>query len=310
MITILKGSNGALETAPESVKGCWVKVSAPTPDEVERLQSDYHLPLEFITYALDMDERARVEKEDGVTLILLRLPHFQGHDHDVPYTTVPVGVLLTDQVMATICPVDSHVLRALAQGVTKGLSTSKTNRFLLHLLRLMADRYLTYLREIDRAVEALEDKLQRSLRNEEVLALLKYQKSLTYFTTGLKSNSFVLGRLEQSGLFAKYPDDAELLGDVVIEVQQAIEMTDISANILSQMMDAFASIISNNLNVVMKFLASMTIVLTIPTLIASVYGMNIPLPFEDHPLALVIVMGVAVAISVTVGVVFWKKDWF
>lgn len=310
MITILKGSNGTLETVSETVKGCWVKVAAPTPDEVERLQAEFHLPSEFVTYALDMDERARVEKEDGVTLILLRLPHFQGHDHDIPYTTVPVGILLTENLLTTICPVDSHVIRSLAQGVAKGLSTAKTNRFLLHLLRLMADRYLTYVREIDRAVEALEDKLQRSLRNEEVLALLKYQKSLTYFTTGLKSNSFVLSRLEQSGLFAKYPDDAELLGDVVVEVQQAIEMTDISANILSQMMDAFASIISNNLNVVMKFLASMTIVLTVPTLIASIYGMNIPLPFEDHPLALVIIMGVAIAISVTIGVIFWKKDWF
>ncbi len=310
MITILKGSNGALETVSEAARGCWVRAVAPTPEEITRLQTEFHLPLEFIYDALDKDERAHVERDDGVTLIVLRLPHFHGHETDVPYTTVPVGIIIADGTLATICSVDNHVIRSLAQGAAKELSTAKTNRFLLNLLLLMSDRYLVYVREIDEAVGALEDKLQRSLRNEEVLALLKYQKSLTYFTTGLKSNAFVLERLEQTGLFAKYPDDAELLADVVIEVQQAIDMTDISGNILSQMMDAFASIISNNLNLVMKFLASMTIVLTVPTLIASIYGMNIPLPFADHPLALVIVMGVAIAISVTVGVVFWKKDWF
>jgi len=159
-------------------------------------------------------------------------------------------------------------------------------------------------------VEDERARLQRSLRNEEVLELLKHQKSLVYFTTGLKSNELTLDRLQSSHLFEKYPEDQELLADVLTEIQQALEMASISENILSQMMDAFASIISNNLNVVMKFLASMTILLSLPSLVASIYGMNVGLPLQQHPQAFVFVMGLSLAISIVVAIIFWRKDWF
>jgi magnesium transporter len=141
------------------------------------------------------------------------------------------------------------------------------------------------------------------------MELLKYQKSLTYFTTALKSNELVLDRLQKGQLLQRYPEDDELLDDVLIEVRQAIEMTSISEDILSQMMDAFASIISNNLNVVMKFLASVTIVLSVPTLIASLYGMNVRLPLEDHPLAFLLILGFSLAVALFVVIVFWRRDW-
>ena len=168
----------------------------------------------------------------------------------------------------------------------------------------------SYLREINRTVETLEDRLQLSMRNRELLELLKFQKSLTYFTTALKSNELMMERLHRSQLFKTYPDDEELLEDVLTENQQAIEMTNIAGSILSQMMDAFASIISNNLNVVMKFLASFTIILTFPTMVASFYGMNVGLPLQESPTVFWLILAVSLALSVTVATVFWRRDWF
>jgi magnesium transporter len=158
-------------------------------------------------------------------------------------------------------------------------------------------------------VDLLEDQLQKSLRNREVLELLKYQKCLTYFTTALKSNARMMTRLQNTRLFERYPEDEDLLDDVLTEIGQAIEMTDISSGILSQMMDAFASIISNNLNVVMKFLASVTIILALPTMVASFYGMNIQLPFAELPYAFGITMGLSLVVSLSVVVIFRLKDW-
>jgi len=165
------------------------------------------------------------------------------------------------------------------------------------------------LREITKAVDILEDQLQQSTRNKEVLDLLKYQKSLTYFTTALKSNELMMERLQRSQLLRTYPEDEDLLEDVLTENQQAIEMTNITSNILSSMMDAFASIISNNLNTVMKFLASITIVLSLPTLVASFFGMNVHLPLELHPNAFIYIILISVLISLVVVYIFWRRDW-
>jgi magnesium transporter len=159
-------------------------------------------------------------------------------------------------------------------------------------------------------VDKLEDQLQRSTRNREVLELLKYEKSLTYFTTALKSNELVLERMQRSQIFHTYPEDEDLLEDVLTENQQAIEMVNISNNILSSMMDAFASIISNNLNAVMKFLASITILLSIPTIIASFYGMNVLLPFMDNPWAFFLILGGTLLIIIPVVLIFYWRDWF
>jgi magnesium transporter len=197
----------------------------------------------------------------------------------------------------------------MSNGKLRGISTAKRNRFLLHLFLLTAQQYLVDLRAINKAVDALEDKLQASLRNREVLELLKYQKSLTYFTTALKANQLMMDRLQKGQMFKMFPDDEDLLEDALTEIGQAIEMTNISSGILSQMMDAFASIISNNLNAVMKFLASVTIILALPTLVASIYGMNVTLPLSGHPSAFWAVLGFAVVVSLLVVVIFWRRDW-
>jgi magnesium transporter len=191
----------------------------------------------------------------------------------------------------------------------RGLSTAKRNRFILQLLLSAAQKYLAYLRDINKSVDTLEDQLTISLRNRELMGLLKYQKSLVYFTTALKANELMMERLHRSGFFRTYPDDEDLLEDVITENQQAIEMTNIASNILSSMMDAFASIISNNMSIVMKFLAAATIIIALPTLFTSFYGMNVPLPGQQNNLMYLLIMGISVVVALFMIRLFIRRDW-
>jgi magnesium transporter len=241
---------------------------------------------------------------------VLQIPYFQGETTDIPYITIPLGIILTKDYVVTVCKYENEILSGFSSGRIRDLSTSKRNRFILRVLFATAAQYLAYLRRITKVIDQLEDKLQASTRNKEVLELLKYEKSLTYFTTALKSNELMMERLQRSQLFKMYPDDEDLLEDVLTENQQAIEMVNIAGNILSQMMDAFASIISNNLNMVMKVLASITIVLSLPTMIASFYGMNVDLPLQNSAYAFLLVMAMSFGISLAVVFVFVKRDWF
>jgi magnesium transporter len=309
MITIFKNSENGLLQLNEPTIGCWINAIDPTPEELAQLQ-EYEIPQDYLNYALDLDERARTERENGELLIVLRIPYFQGQTADIPYTTLPLGIILTHDVLVTVCKRENNILQEFAAGHVRALSTSKHHRFVLRILFATANKYLSYLREITKVVDALEDQLQLSTRNKEVLELLKYQKSLTYFTTALKSNELMMERLQRIKLFQTYPEDEDLLEDVLTENQQAIEMTNITSNILSSMMDAFASIIANNLNAVMKFLASITIVLSLPTMVASFFGMNVDLPFKGHPHAFLFTLGISLIFSLSAAYVFWKRDWF
>lgn len=309
MITIRKNTELGLEKVVQPVTGSWLHVVDPSPEDISCLQ-ELGIPFDYITYPLDVDERARTERENGEILIVLRIPHFQGELADIPYITIPLGIILSSNYIVTICKTENDLIQEFSSGRLRGLSTSKRNRFVLRLLLYTATKYLTYLREITKVVDLLEDKLQLSTRNKEVLELLKYQKSLTYFTTALKSNELMMERLQRSQIFKMYPEDEDLLEDVLTENQQAIEMTNIAANILSQMMDAFASIISNNLNAVMKVLASVTIVLSLPTMVASFYGMNVDLPMQHHPLSFLMTLALSFGISLTAVFFFVKRDWF
>jgi len=309
MISIYRSTPDGVIAIDQPVDGCWIHLTSPDTEEIARVETGYGIPREFLTYPLDLDEMARTEKEEGAVLVILRVPRHEGPSSDIPFTTVPLGIILTEKAVVTVSAQESEVLRGMSNGKLRGISTAKRNRFLLHLFLLTAQQYLVDLRAINKAVDALEDKLQASLRNREVLELLKYQKSLTYFTTALKANQLMMDRLQKGQMFKMFPDDEDLLEDALTEIGQAIEMTNISSGILSQMMDAFASIISNNLNAVMKFLASVTIILALPTLVASIYGMNVSLPLSGHPSAFWGVLGFAVVVSLLVVVIFWRRDW-
>ena len=309
MINILKSTDQGLERIETLVDGCWASLVDPSNDEITQIEKTFDIPADYLNAALDLDETARTEKENGTLMIVLRVPHFQGNQADLPYTTLPVGIVITDRVIVSVSKKPSVLIDDLAAGQARGLRTGKRSRFFLFLFLMAAKKYLQYLREINKAVDLLEDRLQMSLRNREVLDLLKYQKCLTYFTTALKANELMMARLQRGHLFTMYPEDEDLLDDALTEIGQAIEMTNISSGILSQMMDAFASIISNNLNMVMKFLTSVTILLALPTLVASLYGMNLDLPLDHLPHAFWLVMGGAVALSILVAVIFFRRDW-
>jgi magnesium transporter len=290
--------------------GCWVNLIDPLPAEINRVSEELGIPIDYLTYPLDLDEQARIDVEETVLLIILRVPYYEGETSDVPYITVPLGIILTEQAIVTISKPTNEITTEFTNGRIKNWSTGKRHRFVLQILLRTAQQYLLHLRAINKAIDTVEDQLQRVPRNREVLELLKYQKSLVYFTRALRADELMLSRLRRSPLFKMYPDDEDLLEDVLIEIQQAIETTNISANILTQTVDAFGSIISNNLNVVVKLLTSMTIILTIPMLVASIYGMNVDLPFDELQHSFWIVMGIALSAAGVAVYIFWKRNWF
>ena len=250
-----------------------------------------------------------MERDDDYTFILVRIPHRQP-DSDIPYITIPLGIMIKSNIIVTICRYDKEMFKVLANGKYRLLKTGKRYRFALYIFLETATRYLTHLREINRTTEAIEDQLQKSTRNREVLELVKYQKSLTYFATALRSNEVMMERVQRTQIFNYYEEDQDLLEDVLTENQQAIQMTSINTEILSSMMDAFASIISNNLNAVMKVLAALTIILNLPAIVAAFYGMNVALPGEDLPNAFLIVFGIAIGLTALATYIFYKRDWF
>ncbi len=308
MLTIYKTTEQGLEQLDTMANGTWIKAIDPTPDEIEKLVN-LGVDADYINYSLDFDETPRIERDEEYTFILIRIPHRQP-ESDIPYITIPLGIMIKGNTIVTICRYDKEVFHVLADGKYRLLKTGKRYRFALYIFLETATRYLTHLREINRMTESIEDQLQKSTRNRELMELLKYQKSLTYFATALRSNEVMMERVQRTQIFNYYEEDQDLLEDVLTENQQAIQMTSINTEILSSMMDAFASIISNNLNGVMKALAALTIILNLPTIVASFYGMNVTLPGESHPLAFMSIIGVAVATTAVATFIFYKRDWF
>lgn len=308
MLHIYKTTEQGLEKLEMMANGAWVNAIDPTPEEIDKL-INWGVESDYINYSLDQDEMPRIERDDDYTFILIRIP-IHRPESDIPYTTVPLGIMILGNMIVTICRYESNIFKVLANGKYRLLKTGKRYRLALYIFLETAARYLTCLREINRATETVEDQLQRSTRNREVLELLKYQKCLTYFATALRSNEVMMERVQKTQIFNYYEEDQDLLEDVLTENQQAIQMTNINTEILSSMMDAFASIISNNLNGVMKALAALTIVVSLPATVAAFYGMNVTLPGESHPLAFLLVFGIAIALTAVATFIFYKRDWF
>ncbi|RGZ06079.1 magnesium transporter CorA family protein, partial [Hungatella hathewayi] len=262
---------------------------------------------------LDEEERSRIETEDNYTLILVDIPSIEERNDKDWYVTIPMGIITTEEVIITVCLEETPVLGAFMDGRVRDFHTYMKTRFILQVLYKNASLFLQYLRIIDKKSGVIEEKLHQSTKNRELIELLELEKSLVYFTTSLRSNEVVLEKLMRNEKIKKYPEDTDLLEDVIIENKQAIEMANIYSGILSGTMDAFASVISNNLNIVMKFLATITIVMSIPTMVASFYGMNVNsrgMPFADSPYGFVIVMGFTLVLTLIVAWIFSKKDLF
>ncbi|MCC6337079.1 MAG: magnesium transporter CorA family protein [Myxococcales bacterium] len=283
----------------------WVHAAAPGAEERRALEAAGIAPA-LLAYALDPDEVARVDHDGACALVVLRVPA-PGNGDGVPFRTTTLGVIFREGLVVTVSAGGAELAAALA--ARQGLDPSRTNHFVLNLVGVCAANYLAHLRDIERAVDTLEEELEASLRNREVLGLLKYQKALVHFTTGLEANELMLSRLPKDARFAVSAEDQALLEDAQVELRQALQMTRITEEILSQMMDAFASIISNNLNVVMKVLTALTLVLTFPTMVASFYGMNVDLPLQHHPLAFFFVLLGSFTVAGAVAFFFWRKRW-
>lgn len=310
MISIFLSDNGRMLEQDSIVPGAWVHLCEPTEKEIGSVCAKLHIDPDLVRAPLDEEERSRIEVEDGHTLILVDTPVVQTEGRSFVYSTLPFGIIITEENVVTVSLQETALARAFMEGLVKGCSTKKLKRLSLQMLYRNASLFLFYLRQVDKASVRVENELHISMKNKELIQMLGLEKSLVYFSTSLKGNEIVLEKLLRMNYVRDYPEDTELLEDVIIENKQAMEMASIYRDILSGTMDAFASVISNNLNIVMKLLASITIVLTIPTIISGLWGMNVPVPFENSPLGFALVLGI-VGIATLLGVLLARhKKWF
>lgn len=313
MIRYFRTIEGSIHQIDEPQEGCWVAMTDPSASEVFAIANKYGIEVDHLRAPLDEEERSRIEVEDNYTLILVDIPVIEERNDKEWYGTIPLAIIVTKERIFTVCLEDTPVLTAFMDGRVRNFYTYMKTRFILQILYKNATMFLHYLRIIDKKSEFVEKKLHAATRNQELLELLELEKSLVYFTTSLRSNEVVLEKMMKVESIKKYPEDEELLEDVIIENKQAIEMANIYNGILSSMMGTFASVISNNLNIVMKFLATVTIVMSIPTIIYSAYGMNVNLngmPFANSIYGFWIVIGISLLISIIVAIFFSKKNLF
>lgn len=286
MKTIYKTAetSGVLEIIEDYCTGNWVNLVSPTAEEIKDVSKQFHIDLQDMISALDEDERARVDTDDDYTMIIVDVPFKDKDEIFDGYGTVPLAIILGDKVqkyIITICLRELPLLNDFINGKIKKFYTYKKTRFILQILYKNATYYLQYLRLIERASTQIEHELHKSTRNKELFMLLNLDKSLVYLSNSLRANELVLERLLRMDSIKKYPEDEELLEDTIVENKQAIEMANVYSSVLDVTMEAFGSVISNNLNAVMKTLTSITIILAIPTMIFSFFGMNVTLPFQN-----------------------------
>ena len=306
MVKYYRNIEGRICEIENREEGCWVSVVNPTETEISDLEEDMCVDRDYIRAALDEEEPSRIESDDGVTLIVVDYPIAeQDNDPDktLLYSTTPMSIIITDSNIITVTAKENVILDEISKGVVKGIHTNLKTRFVFMILLRIAARYLQYLKQIDKISNYVEGKMYLSMKNKGLVQLLGLEKSLVYFSTSLKSNEAVLEKLMRGRYLKLYEEDQDLLDDVIIEVKQAIEMTNIYSNILNGTMDTFASIISNNLNIVMKRMTTLTIIFAMPTIVFSFYGMNLNENAGGLPVANVwFPVILSVCLSVLVGV--------
>lgn len=306
MISFYKTVNGRIAPIESAEENCWINVVAPTDAEIESLVHDYEIEPDFFRASLDEEESSHIDSEDGKTLVIIDVPISEKPDDNLIYYTMPIGIIFVEKHIITVSLKDNPVIQEFSDGVVRNVQTNLKTQFVLHIFYRIANRFLQYLKQIDKISSFVETELRKSMRNKELTQLMDLEKSLVYFSTSLKSNEVTLEKILRGRYIKLYDEDQDLLEDVLIEVKQAIEMANIYLSILSGTMDAFASVISNNLNIVMKVLTSITILMAIPTMIFSFYGMNVSLPGDAWGSLLPVALGVL--ITAAAGFLLHKKD--
>lgn len=303
--------NNILEKTDKIEKGCWINLDKPTEQEISEICQKVNIEQDFIRYALDYEEKPRIdiEDKDNTKLFIIDVPKMKKVDGEYSYYTIPIGMIVVrDDIFITVNVESNQIIDKFKKGNVKNFLTYKKSRFILQVLYENAIFYLTYLKKLNKEKQMTEAALKESMKNEGLMKLLNIQNSLVYFETSLKANEVVMEKTLRGKVIKLYDEDEDILEDAIIENKQAMEMTQIYSNILDGTMDAYGSMISNNLNVVMKFLTSITIFLAVPTMISGYWGMNVPVPFFQNGFAFWGIVIFTVILTVGVGIWLKKKD--
>ena len=312
MIQYFKNIDSTTVEVEKPENGAWVNFLPPfKEEEFEELSESLDVPVEFLRDSLDIDERPRFEVEDNVKFIVIKTPAENNsfNDSDAFYITIPICILLTHNHIITVNSFDNGAIKKFLKSFQKR-HPDKRNMMVLNIFDKVVQHFMEFLKEINNKRNTYEQKLYDSNRNEELLNLMRIQKSLVYFVTALRSNELLMMKLSRTNFLSLNEEEKELLDDIIVDTSQALEMANIYTNILSSTLDAFASIISNNLNNVMKRLTSITIILSLPALVTSIYGMNVDIPFANTKHAFYIPVILSLVVSVIIAAYFMKKKWF
>ena len=292
--------------------GTWVNILPPfKQEEFTDIAEKLDVPIEFLQDSLDIDERPRFEESDNVRLIVIKTPTENNsfNDSDAYYVTIPICIILTHHHIVTVNSFENGAIKKFLN-TFQNRHPDKRNMMVLKIFEKVTQAFIEYLKEINHRRNMLEQRLYEANRNEELFELMRIQKSLVYIVTALRSNELLLIKMERTNMLGLTEEEREFLSDQIVDMSQALEMANIYTNILSSTLDAFASIIANNQNVVLKRLAGITIILQFPVLVASIYGMNVPIPYQDSPHAFYIPIILALSISILMAWFFVKKKWF
>ena len=313
MVTYFAKEHGRVTQLPDFRPACWAHLGPPfAPGEVQGFADEFGIPADFLSDSLDIDERSRYEREEDVRLVMINSPVANDtgrEDNDAIFVTAPIGIVLTPELTVTVTSVDNTIMQRFVDGLVRGFDPADYRGFVLKILEQNVYRFTAYLRELNKRRNAIERVLYDSSRNKDLRSLLSIEKSLVFFVNSLSTNELLKLKMKRTD-FLKIRDDedkADLFEDIIIDNSQALEMSNVYTNILSGTMDAYSSIISNNLNVVIQRLTLITIVLTVPTLVASLYGMNVPLPGSDSPFAFAAVVVVSIVLSLVMVFYFQRK---
>jgi len=312
MLQYFKNENGHTLAIEKPEAGAWVNIVPPLKqEEFSEVADALDIPLDFLSDSLDIDERSRFEVEDNVKLIVIKTPTENNsfNDSDAFYITIPICIILTHNQIVTVNSFDNGAIKKFLN-TFQNRHPDKKNLMVLKIFEKVVQAFMEFLKEINHKRNLLEQKLYDANRNEELLDLMRIQKSLVYFVTALRSNELLLMKLQRTHFLALNDDEDEILQDLIVDTSQALEMANTYTNILSSSLDAFASVISNNQNQVMKRLTYITIMLQLPTLVASIYGMNVPIPGQTSSFAFYFPISISVIMSIMIGIYFMRKRKF
>ncbi len=312
MIQFFKNINHQTIEVDRPENGTWVNLLPPLrQQEFAQLSEELDIPLDYLTDSLDIDERARFDEEENVKLIVIKTPTENNsfNESDAYYITIPICIILTHNQIVTVNSFENGAIKKFLN-TFQNRHPDKKNLMVLKIFEKITQTYMEYLKEINQRRNIMEQKLYASNRNEELLELMRIQKSMVYFVTALRSNELLLLKLARTNFLGLNEDELAVLEDLAVDMSQALEMANIYTNILSSTLDAFASIISNNMNNVLKRLTSITIILSLPALVTGIYGMNVPIPYSSSRYAFYIPILLSIGISIIISWYFMKKKWF